>query len=285
MIKNLIQKMRDGDYQLRKSEQKVSKWILNNSTKVPSLNITTIASDIGVSEPTIVRFCRAVGCKGYQDFKIKIAEEMALGYYTDEINVDSNEDITTIKQKVCKFAMGALYSVDTEISDTELEDAVKAIINANTVLISGFGGSFCTANDGYHKFFRISNKFICSADMHIQTMTAGTLRQGDVLLAISNSGHTDALITLCKLARSQGAKVIAITQSDTPIDQLSNIHLSARDQGDTGLLVPIVARLRHLTILDILVTAYATKTYDSAQKRLLKTKSALKNLKNTTHNL
>lgn len=279
MKKNLIQKLKNNDFKLRKSEIKVSHWILENISLVPSLNITTIASKIGVSEPTIVRFCRAVECKGYQDLKIKIAECSAFNDITGEINVSSNEDITTIKQKVCNFAIGALYSIDNEISDTALEDAVSSMINAETVLISGFGGSTCTANDGYHKFFRISNKFIYSADMHIQTMTAGTLKQNDVLLAISNSGYTEALISLCKLARSQGAKVISITQSNTPVDELSNIHLSARDQDNTDVLVPIVARLRHLTILDILVTSYATKTYDSAQRRLFQTKSALKGLK------
>lgn len=280
MSKRLTQKMRDGDFKFRKSEHKVANWILDNAHEVPSLNITTIAEKVGVSEPTIVRFCRAAECKGYQEFKIRLAEDLALGEFSEKIDVDMDESISNIKKKVCKFAMSALYSVDDEISNTELEKAVATVISAETVLISGFGGSSCTASDGYHKFFRISKKFICSTDMHIQTMTAGTLKQNDVLIAISNSGRTEALVDLCKLARSQGAKVIAITQSDSPIDHLANIHLSARDQDDTSLLVPMVARLRHLTILDILVTAVATRTYDDAQKRLTKTKNSLKKLKN-----
>ena len=279
MAKTLLQKIHDNEFSLRKSELKVAKWIINHATIVPDMNIMTLSEKVGVSQPTIVRFCRAVGTKGYQQFKIQLAEGLAKGEYAENIQLSSTATIETIKTQVCQYAMGALSCIQKDLQMKELESAVNALYEANRVIISGFGGSSFTAQDSHHKFFRISDKFRFNADLHLQVMSVGTLKKGDVLLAISNSGHTEALQKLCRIAHDLEVTIIAITQSNSPIDKAANIHLSSPDQINTGFMIPIVARLRHLTILDILVSALAAKMKSMAELRLNETKEALKDFK------
>ncbi|WP_116964519.1 MurR/RpiR family transcriptional regulator [Fastidiosibacter lacustris] len=275
----ILEKLQNGEFKLRKSEQKVANWIMDNSGDATALNITTIAHKIGVSEPTIVRFCRAVGCKGYQEFKIRFAEELALGRINESIDIKLNDSTAVVKDKVAQFARAALATIDREIDTTELEVATQILLESNKVIVCGFGASNCTAFDSFHKLFRMMPKVGYYPDMHMSAMAVGSLEPGDAIIAISNSGKSEALISLCKLARSNGAKVITITDPGSPVDQTASVRLNIKKQVDTGLFVPMSNRLKQLIIIDFLVYNYARLNAKQAEQRLKKTKTALTNLK------
>ncbi|MBK2125922.1 MurR/RpiR family transcriptional regulator [Fangia hongkongensis] len=275
----ILEKLQNGEFKLRKSEQKVANWVMENAGETTALNITTIAQKIGVSEPTIVRFCRAVGCKGYQEFKIKFAEDLALGKINESIDIKVDDTTEAVKDKVAQFARAAISNVDREIDSAQLELATQALMDANRVIVCGFGASNCTAFDSFHKLFRMTPKVGYHPDMHMSAMAVGSLQPNDAIIAISNSGKSEALISLCKLARSNGAKVITITDPDSPVDQTASIRLNIKKQVDTGLFVPMAHRLKQLTIIDFLVYNYARLNEQDAQQRLQKTKTALTDLK------
>ncbi|WP_119343352.1 MurR/RpiR family transcriptional regulator [Facilibium subflavum] len=275
----ILEKLQHGEFKLRKSEQKVANWILDHINETTALNITTIAQKIGVSEPTIVRFCRAVGCKGYQEFKIRFAEDLALGRINESINIQEDDTTETVKDKVAQFARAALANLDREIDTEQLELATHALINAKKVVICGFGASNCTAFDSFHKLFRMTAKVDYYPDMHMSAMAVGSLQPNDAIIAISNSGKSEALVSLCKLARINGAKVITITDPGSAVDQTATIRLNIKRQVNTGLFVPMSHRLKQLTIIDFLVYNYARLNKEDAQIRLQKTKTALTDLK------
>lgn len=275
----MLEKLQNGEFKLRKSEQKVANWIIDNSHAATSLNITTIAQNIGVSEPTIVRFCRAVGCKGFQEFKIRFAEELALGKINESIDIKLDDSTEIVKDKVAQYARAAIANVDREIDAEQLELATHILIDSNKVVVCGFGASNCTAFDSFHKLFRMMPKVGYYPDMHMAAMAIGSLEPGDAIIAISNSGKSEALISLCKLARSNGAKVITITDPGSPVDQTASVRLNIKKQVDTGLFVPMAHRLKQLTIIDFLVYNYARLNEQRAAQRLKKTKTALTNLK------
>lgn len=275
----MLEKLQNGEFKLRKSEQKVANWIIDNGHEATSLNITTIAHKVGVSEPTIVRFCRAIGCKGFQEFKIRFAEELALGKINESIDIKVDDSTEVVKDKVAQYARAALSNIDREIDNEQLELATQTLINSNKVVVCGFGASNCTAFDSFHKLFRMTPKVGYYPDMHMSAMAIGSLEPGDAIIAISNSGKSEALISLCKLARSNGAKVITITDPGSPVDQTANIRLNIKKQVDTGLFVPMAHRLKQLTIIDFLVYNFARLNEQGSAQRLKKTKTALTELK------
>ncbi len=63
--------------QMRRSERKVADYILENRKEVIHMRIVDLAQEAHVSEPTVVRFCRAIGCDGFQNFKVALAKHMA----------------------------------------------------------------------------------------------------------------------------------------------------------------------------------------------------------------
>lgn len=275
----IIEKIQRGHFRLRRSEQKVANWIIENSDTTTSLNITTIAKEIGVSEPTIVRFCRAIGCKGYQDFKIKFAEDLAYMKVHDVIEINTDDCAASVKAKVAQYARTSLTYIDKEIDTDQLILASDYMLKAKRAVICGFGASNCIAYDGFHKLYRITEKVEYHQDMHCTAKAVGSLQEDDVLIAISNSGRSQALISMAKLARSNGAKVITITDPGSALDQIASARLNLKKQSDTGLFIPMAYRLKQLTVIDFLVYNYARLTHENAQLRLEKTKAAVKGLK------
>lgn len=275
----MLEKLQNGEFKLRKSEQKVANWIIDNSHEAIFLNITKIAHNVGVSEPTIVRFCRAVGCRGFQKFKICFAEELALGKINESIDIKLDDSAVVVKDKVAQYARAALSNVDREINGEQLELATQILIKSNKVIVCGFGASNCTAFDSFHKLFRVMPKVGYYPDMYMSEMAISSLEPGDAIIAISNSGKSEALISLCKLARSNGAKVVTVTDPGSPVDQTATVRLNIKKQVDTGLFVPMAHRLKQLTIIDFLVYNYARLTQQRLAERLEKTKTVLTNLK------
>ena len=69
---NLLQHIAQSRHLLRKSELKVADHVLQDPSEVMHSSMADLAQEVGISEPTIVRFCRAIGCSGFQDLKLDL---------------------------------------------------------------------------------------------------------------------------------------------------------------------------------------------------------------------
>lgn len=62
---------------MTKSEQKVARCVLEHPDNLIYLSVTELADFAGTGETTVMRFCRKIGFKGYQDFKLMLAQGAA----------------------------------------------------------------------------------------------------------------------------------------------------------------------------------------------------------------
>ena len=76
--KMLLDSIRTQLDSLSKSERKVALAVLDNPSQTVNQNITALAKSAQVSEPTVVRFCRTLGYDGWHEFKLKLAQGLAL---------------------------------------------------------------------------------------------------------------------------------------------------------------------------------------------------------------
>ena len=96
----LTQTISDTLTDLRKSERKVADFVLNNLMQVIRMRIVDLAQEANVSEPTVVRFCRAVGCQGFQDFKLALAQQLASSPSYGQIAVTDSDSTREYTHKV-----------------------------------------------------------------------------------------------------------------------------------------------------------------------------------------
>ncbi len=254
---HIISKIRQRRESLRKSERKVADFILENTAEVLNMRIVDVASRAEVSEPTVLRFCRALDFEGFQAFKLHLAQHLgASGSYT-QFSVDDRDTVGDLCNKVFDSTVGSLLAVRDELDPVALERAIDVINGARRVEFYGFGASGSVASDAQHKFFRLQMSSAAYTDPHIQHMSALSLCDQDVVVAISQSGRTRALIHSVELALDAGATVIGVAPEDTPITGLSTIPIFVNMEEDLHVFTPVSSRIAHLLVIDVLAMGVA----------------------------
>ena len=258
---------------LAPAEQRVGRLCLADPRAFAKLPVSELADRSHVSKPTVVRFCRSVGYDGLADFKLKLAGTVNEGVPFIHRSVDVDDKIGDVMVKVIDNTVAALLKYRNEASTMAMERAVVALVEAykagRQIQFFGVGNSGIVAQDGQHKFFRLGVNTTAYSDGHMQVMSASVLRPGDCVVVISNSGRTRDLMDACDIARKNGATTIVITASGSPLASAGHIHLSADHPEGFDKYSPMVSRLMHLMILDILATAVALRIGSAILQPLL----------------
>jgi len=270
---------------LAPAEQRVGKLVLQDPRAFANLPVTQLAVRAHVSKPTVVRFCRSVGYDGLSDFKLKLAGSVSEGVPFIHRSVDADDKTTDVMVKVIDNTVAAFLKYRNDASSFVLDQAVQALALTHStgkrIEFYGVGNSGIVAQDAQHKFFRLGMNTIAYSDGHMQVMSASMLGQGDCVVVISNSGRTRDLMDACDIARKRGATTIVITSSGSPLASAGQIHLTADHPESYDRYSPMVSRLLHLLIIDILATTVALRIGETLQPALREMKNNLRNKRYT----
>lgn len=270
---------------LAPAEQRVGKLVLQDPRAFANLPVTQLAVRAHVSKPTVVRFCRSVGYDGLSDFKLKLAGSVSEGVPFIHRSVDADDKTTDVMVKVIDNTVAAFLKYRNDASASALDQAVQALAQTHStgkrIEFYGVGNSGIVAQDAQHKFFRLGMNTIAYSDGHMQVMSASMLSQGDCVVVISNSGRTRDLMDACDIAKKRGATTIVITASGSPLATSGQIHLTADHPESYDRYSPMVSRLMHLLIIDILATTVALRIGETLQPALREMKNNLRNKRYT----
>ncbi len=263
----MLDRIRASIPALPPAEQRVAKLLLADPRGFATLPITELAARSHVSKPTVVRFCRSVGYDGLADFKLKLAGTVNEGVPFVHRSVDEDDKPGDLIVKVIDNAVAAMLKYRNNAAGHAFDQAITALAEAGRqhkrIEFYGVGNSGIVAQDAQHKFFRLGVNAIACSDGHVQVMSATMLGPGDCAVVISNSGRSRDLIDAADIARRKGATVIVITASGSPLAQLALGHtqvlLAADHPEDFDRYSPMVSRLLHLLIIDILTTGVALR--------------------------
>ncbi|WIO74289.1 SIS domain-containing protein [Porticoccaceae bacterium LTM1] len=264
---------------MRKSERKVAEFVLANPVEVINLRIVDLARRAEVSEPTVVRFCRAVGCKGFQEFKLSLAQQLASSPSYGQIAVTETDTVREYTHKVFDSTVDTLLQVRDHINPEQLEVAIAALAQTRRVEFYGFGASASVAADAQHRFFRLQIPSAAYSDPHLQNMSATSLEPGSVVVAISQSGRTRALLDSMMLLRNRGIEVIGLAPTGTPVLEASSIPLPIDVVEDIQLYTPLSSRIAHLVVIDVLAIGVARHKGEQLQTHLQELQEGLKVLR------
>jgi RpiR family carbohydrate utilization transcriptional regulator len=270
---------------LAPAEQRVGKLVLQDPRAFANLPVTELADRAHVSKPTVVRFCRSVGYDGLSDFKLKLAGSVSEGVPFIHRSVDADDKTNDVAVKVIDNTVAAFLKYRNDASSFALDQAAQALAETHAtgkrIEFYGVGNSGIVAQDAQHKFFRLGMNTIAYSDGHMQVMSASMLGKGDCVVVISNSGRTRDLMDACDIARKRGATTIVITASGSPLATAGHIHLTADHPESYDRYSPMVSRLLHLLIIDILATTVALRIGEAVQPALREMKNNLRNKRYT----
>jgi RpiR family carbohydrate utilization transcriptional regulator len=240
---------------LRASERKVAEVILAGPAEAIDFNMAGLAEAAGVSEPTVMRFCAAIGFEGFRAFKLALAQAIAIGIPVTYSAIGAADDPGDIVDKVFTHTISSLDRARRHLDLDALRAATRLIVHASSLLFVGFGASGIIAQDAQQKFPLFGVPCDAPADYHQQFIAASMSTPSTVTVAISNTAQTHETVRVAQAARDAGGRVIAITGDEGPLSRLADVELRLATFEDTDFYTPTVSRLAGLVVVDVLATS------------------------------
>jgi DNA-binding MurR/RpiR family transcriptional regulator len=271
-----LTRLRELRPRLAEAERRLATYILRHPRQVIDSSITLVAGRARVSEATVVRLCRRIGCRGYQELRIRLAADLVVPPRQLYDEIEPGDDGATLKRKVFGLSIRALEETLDVLDDAALAQAVDAVVGARRVDFYGVGASGIVALDAQQKFLRIGVEAQAFVDPHLQAVSAALLGKGDVAVGISDSGSTRDTVHALGVARASGATTVAVTRyGPSPIDKVAAIrlHTLSRESGIRG--GALASRIAQLAVVDALMMSVALRRYEATLAALRVTRDAV----------
>jgi RpiR family transcriptional regulator, carbohydrate utilization regulator len=245
---------------LNEQEQKVGQYVLGHPEEVVNLSVSDMADRCGASDATVFRFSKRVGAEGYQNFKIRLAQELHLTLSTPYPELGAEDTVEAIARKVFAGDAKALDDTLQVLDAGALERAADALLAARRVDIYGSGGGAIAALELQYKLIRLGVRAVAHTDSEMQAISATLLSPADVAVGFSHSGEAPDIFRALEVADRSGATTIAIVNhTASPIAKLVKICLATSAQEMQAHGYPLGARVAQVALLDALYSVMVMK--------------------------
>lgn len=275
-IPDIISRIKDSYGELRPAERRVADVVLDDVRFAVDASNAMLARRANVSEPTVTRFCRAIGCEGVRDFKLKLAQSLVVGalYLTIPRDEESRSGSDMpFWDAVFGEARHALQETERQIDPGQLREAAELIAKARQITVFGLGGSSSAlAQETQYRLFRYGLAVSAHCDPYLMRMTASTLGPNDLVIAISATGRTREVIEAVELARHYRASALCITAPDTELTRVCDVRLTVAIPEYPDTLKPTASRFAFLAVVDLMSVAAGYRLDGSARETLRRIK-------------
>lgn len=256
---------------LTRTEKKIADVIRDDPEAVVYVTLTDLAERAGVGETSVLRLCRKIGFKGYQEFKLSLAQDLVVPVRNVHSEIEESDDLQAMARKITAENTQAIENTLNLLDIQQMERAIEAIGKANKIYFFGVGSSANTAMDGKYRFMRLGFNAEVVNDPHIMAMTAALMSKDDVVFAISTSGSTKDIVDAVSLAGKKDVFIICLTSHlRSPLTQHADVVLLSKSRETPLQGGAFSSKLSQIHVLDILSTAtairYKDKTYDALEK-------------------
>jgi glucokinase len=173
--------------------------------------------------------------------------------------VHLGDTATDFGAKVLDNTVSAILQLREHLNFDHVERAIDILNGARRIEFYGLGNSNIVAQDAHYKFFRFGIPTIAYGDLYMQAASAALLGKGDVIVAVSKSGRAPELLRVLEIAMQQGATVVAITSSNTPLAKRATVALETDHIEIRESQMSMISRILHLVMIDILAVGVAIR--------------------------
>lgn len=268
---DIVSRITERFSQLREAEKKVAMLVMDDLAAASGYSISQLAEEAGVSEATITRFAKAVGCKNVRDLKLKLAQSLALG----QRFIHESPDQSGI-QGVYESIKNVININRKVVNEQDVAQAVELLQNARQILAVGMGGgSTILSQELQYRLFRLGYAVTAYNDGLLARMVAATADSNDVIVVISATGYTPEVVEPASIAKQYGMSVIAITAKDSPLAEVSDLVLPIVTKETDFIYKPSASRYAMMAMIDVLSTELALSHKRRSRDKLRRLKMAL----------
>lgn len=243
---------------LSKGERKVADYMRDNMSVVLRMTIRELKDTVGVSEPTIFRFCQAMGYSGFKDFKISMAERLS-SYKDYFFHAEPDSTATELQSLIRRALYSESRVIETTLrflDDALLEQAARQFLNAKRICLFGVGTSFDICSDAQRKLTRLGLNAWAHTEFHSTMALISNMRENDLVFCVSHSGITPETGEILKIAYAKGVKTILMTSfPNTPMCKYAGMILRTYGQEISTNRTAMTSRIGQLALFDAMYMA------------------------------
>lgn len=251
----MLDQVRASLSNLSKSERAVAETILSDPERSVHLSIARLAVAAGVSEPTVNRFCRSLGCKGFPDFKLRLAQTLANPASFQVRGLNDTDTAPLLADKMFETAMSRLSRARARLPEQDLAGVIGEIRDCRRMLIYGLGPTSGLARGAQELFIGSPVTVLVHTDAVIQELTANAATDGDLFLFLCTNGETAPMVQSATLADERGARLIAIAPTGSPLARACHRTLDLVLDSTSATLARFTNRLVCQVVLEVLAEA------------------------------
>ena len=244
---------------LSPAEKRVADYVLAHPRSAMNDPIAQIALAVEVSQPTVIRFCRSLGCEGLTDFKLRLASGLTGTVPLTHTQVTGDDTMLELGVKVLGNTASAILQMRGHLNRETVDRAIDLLNEADRIEFYGTGHYGVVAQDAQLKFLRLGVPSMSYTDVRLQQFASNVVRPGVVVVIISSTGRVAELIEAADKARARGAKVVAITASRSPLARKADVALIVDHAEDVVTQLPMIGRILYLLMVDILAVGVAMR--------------------------
>jgi DNA-binding MurR/RpiR family transcriptional regulator len=267
---------------------RLATWLLEARKQIVDLPISRFAQETGVTETTIVRFCKGIGYSGYRELRLAlvqsvgIAKGLQLGAVEQKLPESGDRSMLSLAKKIVTTNAEVLVRTPQLLDEQSLERAIEALLNATEVYLVGFGSSTPIALDLYQRLLRLGIRATVCSDPHILTVITTNLELRAVLFGITYSGQSRDLVDALQAAKERRATTIVLTSNGgATAARLADILLISAVHPEMAPRETVATRISQLAIVDVLCTALSLRRrtgdaaeLDAFEKEIVKVRTA-----------
>lgn len=272
---DLFHALSDEESRLSSLEAKLAQFALENVDFVVNSSIVELAERVGVSPPTVTRFCRRLGCQGYSDFKVQLAKLAYVGlrYLKPEVPTTTVEEVA---HDIVSKAQNALFELHRQLDLATIEKAADILRGADFIqAFGGSGNSTMIVNELYNRLFRLGCRINASNDHGMNLMLSAAAQPGTVMFGSSFTGRDMGLVHCLELLRQNDIPTIVMTQAGSPVAVAADVVIAIEMPEGKNIFRPTSTRYAYLAAIDILANMVAYADRNKALRSLRSIKGEL----------
>jgi glucokinase len=257
---SILDRIRQSHADFSPAERRVADLVLARPRSILNDPIIEIARAADVSQPTVVRFCRSLGCEGLSDFKLRLASSLTGTIPVTHTQVTNDDTAVELGDKVLGNTASAILQTRDQLNRAAVDRAIESLLKARRIEFFAIGNYGIVAEDAQYKFLRFGLPTNAHTEPRLQLMAANVLGKEDVVVVVSSTGRIPELNVAVEAALDRGAQVIAITSSQSPLAKRASITIAVDHSEDVATQVPMISRILYLLVIDILAVGVAMRT-------------------------
>lgn len=253
-------KIRSAYTSLPSAERKVADYILEDTRRASLMVINDIAREAGVSVPSVTRLAKKLGYDGFLDFRVALASGSVSGTTTELEPLSAGDTDEVAIEKLFLGSMRCIEDTFKVLDPKKLAKLADEIIAASRTLVVGISASESLASGTASYMSMLGANVMASTNPDLVKKHAEHMKQGELLIAITRTGTTKVIVDAVKLAHSNGAKCVMISNNvSSPVSALCDLFFCTARISDVKYIIGRETNISQYVLLQVLCEVISHK--------------------------